>query len=68
MQSELPSPPQINSQAKFVLYLAPTGVISEHENASQAAVAFYRYARDHKAFGEQMPSIYKRTLSGWVKV
>jgi hypothetical protein len=61
--------PRIESQARFVIYSPSVGIISEHERASDAAVAFYKFAaKELKGTIVTLPGIYKRTPEGWVKV
>jgi hypothetical protein len=60
--------PRIKSDARYVIYSQMKGLISEHSNPGDAAVAFYHYApKESKAPGRRLPGIYKRTDAGWVK-
>ncbi len=60
---------RIRSTARFVIYSASAGLISEHERASDAAVAFYQFAaKELQGTIIALPGIYKRTSEGWAKV
>jgi hypothetical protein len=61
--------PRIKSDARYVIYSQMKGLISEHAEANEAAVAFYHYApKDFNAQVTRPPGIYKRTRAAWVKV
>jgi len=61
--------PWIESDARYVIYSQVKGLISEHAQANEAAVAFYHYApKEFNAQVTRSPGIYKRTKAAWVKV
>jgi hypothetical protein len=72
---QAPCPPEIlpltriKSESRFVIYSPSAGLISEHDRASDAAVAFYKFAaKELKGNIIALPGIFKRTSAGWVKI
>lgn len=51
----------------FVLFSQADGVISEHDKAADARVAYLLYSRKHGALAAELTSVYHRSEAGWTR-